>query len=98
METPEDSTEEEHRFVVLRRFPGKFSGYPLKVVYEKMEDELFIIDVESNYIKLTPVKIEPRYTSQELRAIDHLVERQKGKAKVFKAGEEFSGYIKKKAK
>ena len=43
METPEDSTEEEHRFVVLRRFPGKFSGYPLKVVYEKMEDELFII-------------------------------------------------------
>lgn len=62
------------------------------------KDELFIVDVESNYIKLTPVKIEPRYTSQELRAIDHLVEKQKGKAKVFKAGEEFSGYIKKKAK
>lgn len=62
------------------------------------EDELFIVDVESNYIKLTPIKIEPRYTSQELRAIDHLVETQKGKAKVFKAGEEFSGYTKKKVK
>jgi bifunctional DNA-binding transcriptional regulator/antitoxin component of YhaV-PrlF toxin-antitoxin module len=62
------------------------------------EHELFMVDVEGNYIKLTPVKIEPRYKPQELRAIDHLVEKEKGKAKVFKSGEEFSGYIKKIAK
>lgn len=59
------------------------------------EHELFMIDVEKNYIKLIPVKIEPRYTAQELRALDHLIGKEKSKAKVFKAGDEFSGYIKK---
>ncbi|MCM8780082.1 MAG: AbrB/MazE/SpoVT family DNA-binding domain-containing protein [Candidatus Omnitrophica bacterium] len=60
--------------------------------------ELFVVDVEGNFIKLTPVKIEPRYTAQELKAIDALVEKGKGKAKVVKAGKEFSAYLKKIAK
>ena len=59
------------------------------------EQELFIVGVEGNYIKLTPVKIEPRYAAQELKALDHIVEKEKGKAKVLKAGDEFSSYIKK---
>ncbi len=58
-------------------------------------DELFAVDVEDNFIKLIPVKVEPRYTAQELKAIDHIVENEKGKAKVLKPGKEFSRYIKK---
>lgn len=58
-------------------------------------DELFAVDVESNFIKLIPVKVEPRYTAEELKAIDDIVEREKRKAKVAKPGKEFSRYIKK---
>ena len=57
--------------------------------------ELFAIDVEKNYIKLVPVTVEPRYTDQELQAIDQIVERQKKSAKTVKSGPEFSKYIKK---
>jgi len=35
------------------------------------------------------------YNQEELKAIDRLVEKEKGKAKVFVSGEEFSRYIKK---
>ncbi len=58
-------------------------------------DELFAVDVEDNFIKLVPVKVEPRYTAEELKAIDNIVGQEKGKAKVIKAGKEFSQYIKK---
>ena len=58
-------------------------------------DELFAVDIEDNYIRLTPVKVEPRYTAEELKAIDHIVESEKGKAKVVKPGKGFSRYIKK---
>jgi len=58
-------------------------------------DELFAVDVEDNYIKLIPVKVEPRYTAEELKAIDHIVESEKGRARVLKPGKEFSRYIKK---
>ena len=57
-------------------------------------DELFAIDVEGNYIKLIPVKVAPRYTSEELKAIDRIVQKEKNKAKVVKPGREFSHYIK----
>lgn len=61
-------------------------------------DELFAVDIEKNYIKLTPVTMEPRYTSQELQAIDRIVEKEKGKGKALKSGKEFSHYLKKLAK
>lgn len=35
------------------------------------------------------------FTPEELRAIDCIVEKEKGKAKVFKTAKEFSAYIKK---
>ena len=57
--------------------------------------ELFAIGIEDNFIKLIPVKMEPRYTSEELKAIDHIVSREKGKARVLSPGKDFSGYIKK---
>ena len=61
-------------------------------------NELFAVDVEKNYIKLTPVTLEPKYSSQELEAIDKIVEKERGKGKVLKSGKEFSQYIKKLAK
>lgn len=56
--------------------------------------ELFAVDIEDNYIKLIPVEVEPRYTAEELKAIDRIVEKEKNKGRVFKAGKEFSSYIK----
>lgn len=58
-------------------------------------NELFIVDIEDNFIKLVPVNVEPRYTAEDLKAIDHIVESEKGKARVVKPGKEFSHYIKK---
>ncbi|MBM3246706.1 MAG: AbrB/MazE/SpoVT family DNA-binding domain-containing protein [Candidatus Omnitrophica bacterium] len=58
-------------------------------------DELFAIDIEKNYIKLIPVEVNPRYTAEELKAIDQIVEKEKGRGKSFKPGKEFSSYIKK---
>ncbi len=43
----------------------------------------------------TSVKIEPRYIAEELKAIDNIVDNEKGKSKVVKQGKEFSHYIKK---
>ena len=58
-------------------------------------NELFAVDVEGNYIKLIPVKVEPRYTAEELRAIDKIVAQEKSRGKPVKAGKDFSGYLKK---
>jgi len=58
-------------------------------------NELFAVDVEGNYIKLIPVKVEPKYTAEELKAIDTIVAQEKNKGKVVKAGKEFSEYLKK---
>ncbi len=58
-------------------------------------DELFAVDVKDNFIKLTPVEIEPRYIQEELSAIDNIVAKEKVKAKILRPGKEFSGYIKK---
>jgi len=58
-------------------------------------DELFAVGIEDNYIKLTPVKVEPRYTTEDLKALDHIVGNEKSKARVVRPGKEFSRYIKK---
>lgn len=60
--------------------------------------EFFLVNVEGNYIKLTPVDVEPRYTEEDISVMDTIVEKEKGKAKVVNAGKEFSSYIKKIAK
>jgi len=57
--------------------------------------EFLAIDVEDNFIKLIPVHIEPKYTEEELKTIDHIVVKEKSKAKALKPGKEFSQYLKK---
>ena len=58
-------------------------------------EELFAVDIEGNYIKLIPVEVEPRYTAEDLKAIDRIVQKEKKGAKVFNTEKEFSAYIKK---
>jgi bifunctional DNA-binding transcriptional regulator/antitoxin component of YhaV-PrlF toxin-antitoxin module len=56
-------------------------------------DELFAVDVEENYLKLTPVKLEPKYNAKELEAIDSIVEREKPKAKIFTSAKVLRGHL-----
>lgn len=66
------------------------------VKYMKLsKNEIFSVEVEKNYIKLTPVAMAPRYTPKELAAIDKIVDRDKSRGKRFGAGQEFGDYIKK---
>ncbi len=57
--------------------------------------ELFTVDVVGNFIKLTPVEVSPRYTAEELKAIDAIVASEKAKGKQFKPGKDFTRYLKK---
>ncbi len=43
IDSPDLSGREGGKLVVVKVFQDKFSGFPLKVVYEKIENELFII-------------------------------------------------------
>jgi hypothetical protein len=43
VESPDVSTKEETRMVAMKNLQDKFSGYPLKVVYEKLENDIFIV-------------------------------------------------------
>ena len=43
IDLPEASGQEGGRVVVMKKFQDKFSGFPLKVAYEKIGNELFII-------------------------------------------------------
>jgi len=61
-------------------------------------NELFAVDVQDNFIKLVPVEVEPRYTAEDLKALDRIVDKEKGKGKTVKAGKDFSKYIKKMTK
>lgn len=58
-------------------------------------NELFAVEIEGNFIKLVPVKVEPKYTAEELKSIDTIFDKEKGSGKVFKTGKEFSRYLKK---
>ena len=43
IQTPDLSNIEEHKIIAVKKFAGRFSGHPLKVVYEKTGKELFVI-------------------------------------------------------
>ena len=42
-DSPDVSGREGDKVVAVKKFQDKFSGFPLKVVYEMIENELFII-------------------------------------------------------
>lgn len=43
IDSPDVSGKEGDNAVVMKQFQDKFSGFPLKVVYEKIGDEVFLI-------------------------------------------------------
>ena len=43
IDSPDVSGREGDKVVAVKKFRDKFSGFPLKVVYEMIENELFII-------------------------------------------------------
>jgi hypothetical protein len=43
IDSPDVSGREGDKVVAVKKFQDKFSGFPLKVVYEMIENELFII-------------------------------------------------------
>ena len=43
IESADVADKEGDKLVVLKKVGKKYSGYPLKVVYEKIENQLFII-------------------------------------------------------
>lgn len=43
IEFPDIIEKESLKTIAIKKFSGKYSGYPLKVVYEKTETDVFII-------------------------------------------------------
>jgi len=43
VESPDEKSMEAGKYIVLKRFPKKFSGYPLKVVYIIKVDDIMVI-------------------------------------------------------
>jgi hypothetical protein len=43
IQSPDLRSQERRRTVALKRFPHRFAGYPLKVVYREEEGEILIV-------------------------------------------------------
>lgn len=43
IQSPDFTDREGSKTIAVKKIPNKFSNYPLKVVYEKIEKEVFII-------------------------------------------------------
>ena len=50
-------------------------------------------DIKNGQIIIIPVQVEPRYTPQELQAIDKIVADEKNEAKAFQVGKDFERAI-----
>lgn len=57
------------------------------------QNEMFSVEIEKNYIKLTPMAVIPKYSQKELAAIERIVEKERKKGKRFKAGSDFDKYV-----
>ena len=56
-------------------------------------NDVVSFDIKNGQIVVVPVQIEPRYTPEELQAIDDMVAREKGKAKAYRSGSDFEKAI-----
>ena len=43
IESPDSTDRESNKSIVLKSYTDKFSGFPLKVVYEEIGDEVMIV-------------------------------------------------------
>ena len=56
-------------------------------------NDVLSFNVKRGQIVIVPVHVEPRYTPEEVRAIDDIVAHEKKKAKIYPAGDEFQKAI-----
>jgi AbrB family looped-hinge helix DNA binding protein len=61
--------------------------------FDIREGCLFSVEAQDNFIKLMPVEIEPRWTPEELKTLDRIVEKEKGNGIKVKLGKEFSDFV-----
>jgi len=57
------------------------------------QDDAISFAIRNGQIIIIPVQVEPRYTPQELQAIDKIVSDEKKKAKTFQVGKGFERAI-----
>jgi len=84
--------------MIITRLKNKNQITLPKSIVERLhlkKNELFEVEIKKNYIVLIPVELRPKYTSEEVEKINKIIEKEKKKAKVFKAGKEFARYIEK---
>ncbi len=63
-----------------------------KLLKLKQNDVVSFV-IKKGQIVIIPVHVEPRYTVEEIKAIDKLVTQEKRKAKVYKVGNDFEKAI-----
>jgi len=64
----------------------------VKLLGLKHDDVLSFV-VQKGQIVIIPVQVEPRYTPEEIKAIDDMVAQEKKKAKTYQVGDEFEKAI-----
>lgn len=57
------------------------------------QNDVVSFAVKKGQILIIPVHVEPRYTPEEIKAIDDIVAQEKKKAKIYRAGDEFEKTI-----
>ena len=57
------------------------------------ENDVVSFVVRKGQVVMIPVQVEPRYTPEEIKAIDDIVDREKKKAKTYRVGNEFEKAI-----
>ena len=84
--------------MLLRRIKAKNQLTIPNELMKKLDltqNDIVEVSLEDDYIKVTPVQVEPRYTPEELKAVDDIVEKEKKAGKRLKAGKKFEEYIRK---
>ena len=84
--------------MLLRRIKSKNQLTIPNELMKKLDltlNDIVEFSLEDDFIKVTPVQVEPRYTPEELKAMDDIVEEEKKAGKRLKAGKKFDEYIRK---
>ena len=84
--------------MLLRRIKSKNQLTIPNELMKKLDltqNDIVEFSLEENFIKVTPVQVESRYTPEELKAMDDIVEKEKKAGKRLKAGKKFEEYIRK---
>ncbi len=82
--------------MLLRRIKSKNQltiPHELMKKLELTQNDIVEFSLEADFIKITPVQVEPRYTPDELKAIDEIVKKEKSEGRKLKAGKEFEDYV-----